>query len=342
MDRGAAHTKSPDELEIIDGACEQIVSLARDYDFVIVVTNQSVVGRGLISEETLQQINTKLIRQFFERTGKSIVRIYYCPHKPLDGCSCRKPQIGLFEQAAREFALDLSKCVYVGDKDSDEEAAKQVGCNFIRIRTNSTEMIVDALGRIRQEIDESIQVKTLLKSEVPIIEKVCNEIISCLSAGKKVLIFGNGGSAADSQHFAAELQGRYAIADRRALPAIALTTDTSILTAVGNDYGFEYVFSRQVEALAAAGDVVIGISTSGNSPNVLNGIQKANQIGALTIGLTGKDGGKLREVCNVCICVPSSITARIQESHLLIEHIISLLVERALSLNTSEYAEEIV
>jgi len=149
-----------------------------------------------------------------------------------------------------------------------------------------------------------------------------------------VLIFGNGGSAADSQHFAAELQGRYLIKDRKALPAIALTTDSSIMTAISNDMDYSLVFSRQVEALCKKGDVVLGISTSGTSKNVVLGLLKAKELGGITIGLTGKTGGRLKEICDMCICVPSDKTSRIQESHLLIEHILSMIVESALSKKT--------
>lgn len=149
----------------------------------------------------------------------------------------------------------------------------------------------------------------------------CGEIIcDALANGKKVLVCGNGGSAADSQHIATELVGRYE-KERRGLPAIALTVDTSALTAIGNDYGFERVFSRQVEALANEGDVLIGITTSGNSPNVLAAVMAANKIGCKTVGLTGANGKKLAGLCNACVLVPSPRTSRIQEAHIAIAHI---------------------
>lgn len=185
--------------------------------------------------------------------------------------------------------------------------------------------------RILGEIDESIETKSLLRGEADVIEAVSNGITKALKRGNKVLIFGNGGSAADSQHFAAELQGRYMIANRRALPAVALTTDTSILTAVANDMEFGVVFSRQVEALCRRGDIVLGISTSGVSKNVIAALIRAKELGGKTIGFTGKSGGKMKDVCDICIRVPSETTSRIQESHLLIEHIVSMLVEEALS-----------
>jgi len=150
-------------------------------------------------------------------------------------------------------------------------------------------------------------------------------------AGGKILLFGNGGSAADAQHIAAELIIRYK-ADRAAIAAIALTTDSSALTACGNDMGFDALFRRQIEALARPGDVVIGISTSGNSPNVLAGLSEARKRGARTIGLTGGSGGRMPEVCDALIAVPSAITARIQEMHILIGHMLCKALEQRLGL----------
>lgn len=145
--------------------------------------------------------------------------------------------------------------------------------------------------------------------------------------GGKILFAGNGGSASDSQHIAAELVGRLD-QDRKALAAIALTTDTSILTAVGNDYGFDQIFARQMAALGRSGDVFVGISTSGNSANVVNAVQLAQQTGLKTIGLCGASGGALLEQCDVAICVPSDQTQHIQEAHIAIGHILCLLIQQ--------------
>jgi len=147
-----------------------------------------------------------------------------------------------------------------------------------------------------------------------------------LEAGGKLLLMGNGGSAGDAQHIAAELVGRFK-KERKAMPALALTVDTSSLTALGNDYGFDTIFERQVEALANKNDTVIGISTSGNSENVVRAINKANSIGAFTIGLLGNDGGKLKDAVNLPIIIPSNDTARIQEVHITIGHIICEIIE---------------
>ncbi|MFQ5587279.1 MAG: SIS domain-containing protein [Nitrospiria bacterium] len=189
----------------------------------------------------------------------------------------------------------------------------------------------EAESLVRQNIQESIQVKeALLDPMTPLIAKVAQAISTSISNGGKLILFGNGGSAGDAQHIAAELLGRFE-AERRAFPAIALTTNTSTLTAIGNDYGYDRIFSRQIEAMADAGDIVIGISTSGNSPNVIEAIRIAEKNDAVTVGLTGEKGGLLDAECTYCLKVPSSRTARIQESHIMIGHILCALIERELA-----------
>jgi D-sedoheptulose 7-phosphate isomerase len=183
--------------------------------------------------------------------------------------------------------------------------------------------------RVIKLIEASIAAKRdLLHNSVlvSIVAKVSEVLIKALQQGNKALLFGNGGSAADAQHIAAEFVGRFAF-DRPALPALALSVNTSCVTAIGNDYGFDQVFSRQIEAIARPGDVAIGITTSGNSPNVLRAGTAARKIGLRTVGLTGRSGGKLKECVDHCICVPSDDTPRIQECHILVGHIISELVE---------------
>lgn len=184
--------------------------------------------------------------------------------------------------------------------------------------------------RIVRDIRESILVKeAVLKGQIPLIEKAANVAAECLRAGHKLLFFGNGGSAADSQHLAAEFVGRYE-KERRGLAAIALTTDTSILTAVGNDYGFERIYERQIEALGRKGDVAFAISTSGNSANILAAVAKAKSLGIYTIGFTGKDGGKLKDKVDLAFVVPSQKTSCIQETHIMVGHIICEQVDEIL------------
>jgi D-sedoheptulose 7-phosphate isomerase len=161
---------------------------------------------------------------------------------------------------------------------------------------------------------------------IPAIEQAAQMMVETLSAGNKILLFGNGGSASDAQHIAAELTGKYSI-HRRGLPGIALTTDTSALTAIGNDYGFDRVFARQVEALAVTGDLLIGISTSGNSANVIAGLEQGQQQGCKLLGLSGKNGGAMNALCDLNLVVPSDVTARIQEMHILIGHTLCQLMD---------------
>ena len=187
------------------------------------------------------------------------------------------------------------------------------------------------MNSINQEIKNSIRESSniILNSEnlSEQIEKSINEIIKCFSTKNKIIIFGNGGSAADAQHIVAEFIGRFQ-KERKSLPAIALTTDSSILTSLSNDYSYEVVFSRQCESLVSKGDVVLGISTSGNSKNVEEGIKTAKKLGAITIGLLGGNGGTISKIVDIPIIVRSNNTARIQEVHRVIYHIICGIVER--------------
>jgi D-sedoheptulose 7-phosphate isomerase len=170
------------------------------------------------------------------------------------------------------------------------------------------------------------------------IEESINEIIKCFKTGNKIIIFGNGGSAADAQHIVAEFIGRFQ-KERKSLPAISLTTDSSIITSLSNDYSYEIVFSRQCESLVSKGDVVIGISTSGNSKNVEEGIKTAKSMGAVTIGLLGGDGGIINNVVDISIVVESTNTARIQEVHRVIYHIICGIVEDKSTNNNHKYLQ---
>ena len=181
--------------------------------------------------------------------------------------------------------------------------------------------------KIKELFEESIRVKSVVMNTISDdISKAAQLIIDSLSAGNKILICGNGGSAADAQHFAAEMIGRFKV-ERKAIPAISLTTNTSIITAWGNDYSFDTIFERQIEALGKSGDVLFGISTSGNSKNVLLAMKKAKELGLRTIGLLGADGGKIKEYSDIALIVPSNDTPRIQESHITIIHILCELIE---------------
>src|SRR5215467_3998143 len=187
-----------------------------------------------------------------------------------------------------------------------------------------------ASARVVAALKEGAELRMKISRENgQIIVEAAVLIARCLQSGNKLLLFGNGGSAADAQHLAAEFVGRFAM-ERAGLPAIALTTDSSILTAVGNDYGFEQIFARQIQALGRPGDVAVAISTSGNSANVLEGVKEARKRNLKTIGLSGKDGGALAQQADVAITIPSTSTARIQECHIAIGHLFCELVETEL------------
>ena len=180
---------------------------------------------------------------------------------------------------------------------------------------------------IEEELRQIAENFTHLTGQAAIIKQIAEIWIAALSAGNKVIFCGNGGSAADSQHLAAELMGRYKI-DRAPLPALALTVDTSALTAIGNDYGYDKVFSRQLRGIGVAGDILVGISTSGNSKNILDAFAVAKQLGIRTIAFTGEGGGMMKEQADLCLAVPSSITNNIQEMHIACGHLICGLVEK--------------
>ncbi|MDD5284785.1 MAG: D-sedoheptulose 7-phosphate isomerase [Desulfuromonadaceae bacterium] len=186
------------------------------------------------------------------------------------------------------------------------------------------------IAEIKSQLQANRVVIEQIESDLtPLIAKMSDFLTGTFRRGGKLLVMGNGGSAADSQHFAAEIVSRFRM-ERPGLPAIALSTDTSILTAIGNDYGFDVIFRRQVEALAMPGDVVVGISTSGNSTNVKRALELAREKGCRTIGLLGRDGGGIKDICDLALIVPCNDTPRIQEGHITIIHIVCDLVEKSM------------
>ena len=185
-------------------------------------------------------------------------------------------------------------------------------------------------GLVAEQLQQSIAVLSAVAADTALHEKLviaARQTADALRSGHKLMVAGNGGSAADAQHLVAEFVSRL-VADRPAMRAVALTTDSSILTAIGNDYGYECVFARQLEALGQPGDVFFAISTSGNSPNILRALELVRDTGIFTVGLTGQTGGKMAPLCDVCLCIPSTVTMNIQESHLALEHIFCLLTEQ--------------
>lgn len=188
---------------------------------------------------------------------------------------------------------------------------------------------VERADELRRLLGDAVRVQAALAEMIEPMLDAAGRISERMGAGGKLLVFGNGGSAAQAQHVAAEFVGRFE-KDREPLPALALTTDTSALSAIGNDYGFEDVFARQVRAIAKPGDAALAISTSGNSANVLRAIDAAREMGLVTIGLTGCNGGKMRGRVDLCLCAPSDSTPRIQEAHLVMIHMICQMVEASL------------
>lgn len=186
------------------------------------------------------------------------------------------------------------------------------------------------MNYIIQEIEEAIRIKQHLLTQEADIEQVAQILVQAFQQGKKLLTFGNGGSAADAQHWAAEFSGSFYNRQRASLPAIALTANSSEVTAIANDFGYEAIFEKPLSALAHAGDVVMGISTSGNSANVLHAFATAKEKNCILIGFTGKTGGKMKDLCHHCFCIDSTDVARIQEAHELIAHLLCARVEQVL------------
>jgi D-sedoheptulose 7-phosphate isomerase len=273
-----------------------------------------------------------------------------------------KDKLLALEALAGELRISLQNMCYVGDGDRDASALRHVGMGLApsnatpsakaaarRVLTKSggDGAVAESYGLIRQLqgfeqkagefekdmhciLQHSIEAhQRLVEVSLPILVRVMQACVSVLRGGNKILLFGNGGSAADAQHVAGELIGRFLI-ESEPWPVIALTTDTSILTAVGNDWEFEDIFARQVRALAKPGDLVVGISTSGRSPNVIRGLQAGRARGAMTVGFTGANGRGMQDHCDLCFRAPAETTPRIQELHLLAWHAICELAEREL------------
>jgi D-sedoheptulose 7-phosphate isomerase len=270
-----------------------------------------------------------------------------------------KDKLSAIEKIAAEQGVGLHEICYVGDSDRDAPALHAVGlglapANATPVARAAARRVLNAAGgggavaeavRLFEQmtsqdnsfdqdfcriIEDSIAAhQRLMVESLPILNEVAHAFIRALRGGNKIMLFGNGGSAADAQHVAGELVGRF-LKESQPWPAIALTTDTSILTAVGNDWEFNDVFGRQVRALAKPGDVVVGISTSGKSPNVLRGLADGRACGTVTVGFTGANGTAMREAADICFCAPAQMTPRIQELHLLAWHAICEMVENTM------------
>jgi D-sedoheptulose 7-phosphate isomerase len=324
---------------------------------ISVATNQSGIGRGLMSDQDLQAVHRKMSADAEAASG-AIDAIFYCPHLPTDNCTCRKPAGGLIVLAMRQAEIPAAQTLVIGDDLRDLEAALSEGVRAAMVRTGKGSRheaqasslgvpIFDDLAALAHSLSESVKaasgVSALPAAVFAEHIAVANEaattmrtsLLQCMALiteglllGHKVIACGNGGSAADAQHFIAEVVGRYKAA-RAALPGIALPTDPATLTAIANDFGFEHVFARQINALAQRGDILIALSTSGNSPNVINAADAARDRGCTVIAFTGRSGGELAQHADLLLAVPSDSVARIQEMHGLCLHALAEAIDLA-------------
>jgi len=364
------YLSQPDQLELLPGAANGLRHLRKLGLGLVVITNQSGIGRGFFDLPRLDLIHQRL-HALLAAEDIQLDDIYVCPHRPNDGCRCRKPQLELLLKAAQEHHFNPSEAFVIGDNTVDIELGRQVGATTLLVltgygaqvaeqieanwdyavddlesaavviehllmdtgnRTTTVESTHDLLqDRVLTHLQESADLKhKVAQLCLPSILMATDFIVEAFQEGGKMLLCGNGGSAADCQHLAAEFMSRSTKElERPGLPAIALTTDTSFLTAFANDRGFDGIFERQVRALGKPGDVLIGISTSGNSENVLRAVNTAHEIGIKTIGLMGK-GGILETKVDCAIALPSRNTQYIQEALLSIEHLLCDLTEQIL------------
>jgi D-sedoheptulose 7-phosphate isomerase len=342
----------PDDMHWIPGVLDALAAFENSGIEVSVATNQSAVGRGLMTRETLDAMHDRLQSQATAAGGR-IARILACPHGPDDGCACRKPAPGLIDAAVMASGVPAEQTLVVGDAARDIEAAHAAGVEAALVRTGKgarTEPALAghadigvfddlaALARYLSELPGRALIRKIFDDHLRVLNeaaqgldepllRVAMAISDALARGNKLLACGNGGSASDAEHLVAELVGRFST-ERQALPALNLAAGPATITALANDYGFERVFARQVEGLARAGDVLLAISTSGNSPNVIAAAQAARRLGCLVVGMTGSTGGTLRENADLMIAAPSRVTARIQEVHGLCVHAIADYIDQ--------------
>ena len=318
----------PDDLTLIHGSAVAIRGLREQGLGIVVVTNQAQIGRGLLTEERLTAIHDHLMA-LLAAEGASVDAILHCPHAPEHGCECRKPGTGMALEAAARFGFDPSRSFVVGDHAGDVGMGRAVGATHLprahgsrgrgtrpgrglgrsrgarpRGRRSYHRLARRPGGRVTEDHRKTAgaylraTAETMRSVEAECLDDIAAAaeiLIASLRSGGKLLICGNGGSAADAQHLATEFVSTLTVDNPRpSIPAIALTTDTSLLTAIANDFGIEGVFARQVESLARAGDVLIAISTSGNSANIVRAAEQAGTSDVPVVALTGASGGRSR------------------------------------------------
>jgi D-sedoheptulose 7-phosphate isomerase len=343
----------------LPGATEALRMLSAAGVRISLITNQSGIGRGSIARANVDAVHAAMLAEA-AREGATIQEVLVCPHAPTEGCDCRKPAPGLFVQAMAASGVPARETIAVGDDLRDLQAAWSAGVSAVLVRTGkgrrteacmsgwkapvyddlrdfAAAVIADTVPRESSSLltahrifREHLNVAREASTSMPaVLEEVAAILEECVASGHKVLACGNGGSAAAAQHFVAELIGRFS-RDRRAVPALALTADQMVLTALANDYGYERVFARQVEALARPGDVLMAFSTSGNSPNVIAAARAAKRAGCKVVGFSGGAGGSLAASADIVLRAPSADVARIQEVHDICIHALAECVEDAL------------
>jgi D-sedoheptulose 7-phosphate isomerase len=353
----------PQDFRWLPGVLPALATLHAMGVRVSVATNQSGLARGMLSPADLAAIHDKMKTEAADAMG-SIDAIYYCPHAPDSACTCRKPLPGLIESAIDQSEIASVRTLVVGDAERDLEAADAAGARAALVRTGKGRgsesfakargiPVFDDLAQLAAELSRQREsrartVRALgvtFEEHVSVVREAmdialpqlaaCIDVAGrCFRRGGKILACGNGGSAADAQHFVAELVGRFE-APRQGLPALALAGDPATLTAVSNDFGFDHIFARQVQALARAGDVLLAISTSGDSRNVIHAADAARAVRAFVIALTGRSGGELSRHADLTIRVPSDSVARIQEVHAICLHALAQGIDIVLS-NTGD------
>jgi len=337
------YVQSPAQWQWLPGALDALRRLAGAGVRVSVATNQSGVGRGLVTAADVASVNARMQAEA-AAAGGSIAAVFVCPHAPDAGCDCRKPAPGLLLAAVSISGVTPQRTMVVGDDLRDLDAAAAAGLDCVLVRTGkggrceaqATARGVAAYDDLaafaaavlpardgaggtaadaRRLFEASVETMLRAADALPdVLERMTGLAQECLVRGGTIFAAGNGGSAADAQHFVAELVGRFR-EDRRPWPAVALGTDPGTLTALANDYGYEHALVRQLDALARPGDLLLAISTSGNSPNVLAAARAARARGCRVIAMTGAGGGRLAAEADLLCAAPSTVVARIQEVH---------------------------
>jgi len=345
----------PDQVELLPDVISGLTFLQNLGFSFGMITNQSIISRGMATLEQVEAVNKKVL-QLLALEGITFSFVLLCPHTLEDGCNCRKPAPGLGYTAIEKFNISSKKSFMLGDQPSDVTFGHAIGCKSIQINTKAdsnseadynSKTVLEAALWIESEVKRSFELNSRkvianrakeLGEILPRFASECSDslmsagilISNAFSSGSKILICGNGGSAADSQHFAAEFVSSFSRdIERRGLPALALTVDTSIITAFSNDFSFENVFARQVEAYGRPGDVLIVLTTSGASQNCIAAVREAKNRGLNTIALTRTTGAISSEV-DISIEVPSTNTQHIQECHMVAYHILTEIVEESL------------